>query len=78
MKDSTKRRGFIGKALVLMGALFASGTADKMAFAKQGRRGGATHAQGAGWGGSAVFSPKRTKFKPSYMRDPQWRAKRNK
>jgi len=70
--QSTRKRSFIGKALVLVSALFASGAVDKKAFATAG---GPRHAQGTGWGGSAIFSPKRSKFK-GFMRDPQYRAKR--
>jgi len=66
--QSTRKRSFIGKALVLLGALFASGAVNKAAFANEGAKHTQTHASGAGWGASAVFAPKRTKFK-GYMRD---------
>jgi len=63
--DSTRKRSFIGKALVLIGALFASVSIDKAALSKGNR---SNHAMGAGWGGGAVYTPKRTKFK-GYMRN---------
>lgn len=65
--QSTRKRSFIGKALVLVGALFASGAVNKHEVAREARK-GSGYAQGSGWGGSAVFSPKRTKFK-GYMRN---------
>ena len=65
--DSTRKRSFIGKALVLVAALFASGTVNKHEVAKEHRR-GSRYASGTGWGGSAIFSPKRGKFK-GYMRN---------
>lgn len=76
MSKSTQRRSVIGRTLVLLGAMFASGSADKKVFAG-GQKSKAQYAAGTGWGGGAVYTPKRKKFR-GYMRDPQWRAKRNK
>ena len=70
-KDSTKRRSFLGTALVLLASAFHLGANTKALTTAN------THTPGMGWGGGAVYSPKRTKFK-GYMRDPQYRAKRNK
>lgn len=63
--QSTRKRSFIGKALVLVGALFASGAVNKASFAGERSPG---HAMGTGWGGGAVYAPKRGKFK-GYMRN---------
>ena len=65
--DSTRKRSFLGKALVLVGALFASGAVNKHEIAAAGVKSGPRYASGQGWGGSAVYSPRRGKFK-GYMR----------
>lgn len=62
-----EKKSIIRKALVLAGALFASGAADKKVFAGE-HKSKNQYAMGTGWGGAAVFSPKRTKFK-GYMRN---------
>ena len=71
MKGSTQRRSVIGRTLVLIGALFASGVADKKEFAGQHK---SNHTPGMGWGSSAIFSPKRTKHK-GFMRSEAYKKK---
>jgi hypothetical protein len=63
--DSTKKRSFIGKALVLVAALFASGAANKATLAAENR---SRYAMGTGWGSGAIYAPKRKKFK-GYLRN---------
>lgn len=72
MKDSTKRRSFLGKTLVLLGAMFAIG-ADKKVLASENRS-KTQHASGMGWGGGAVYSPPRGKFK-GFMRSDAYKKK---
>ena len=64
MSKSTQRRSILARTLVLVAGLFASGAADKKAFATSGQG----HASGPGWGSGAVYSPKRGAFK-GYMRN---------
>jgi len=73
MKDSTKRRSVVGRTLMLIGAMFAAGAADKKTF--RGTHSGTSAHGNLGWGGSAVYSPTRSKHK-GFMRDPEYRAKR--
>ena len=60
-----EKKSFIRKALVLVASMFAVGAADKGAFAAENH---SRYAMGTGWGGGAVYSPKRGKFK-GYMRN---------
>ncbi len=73
MSKSTQRRSVLARTFVLIGAMLAAGAVEKKVFAGERK---SQYTSGTGWGGGAVYSPKRVKFKPSYMRDPQYRAKR--
>lgn len=64
MSKSTQRRSILARTLVLVAGLFASGAANKTVAVGTS----AGYASGTGWGGGAVYSPKRTKFK-GYMRN---------
>jgi hypothetical protein len=68
--DSTKKRSFFSKVLVLAASLFAVGAVDKATLAREGAKHTQGHASGTGWGSGAVYAPKRKKFK-GYLRIPQ-------
>jgi hypothetical protein len=68
-----ERKSVLRKALVLVGSLFAAGAADKKVFAQE-QKSKHQYAMGTGWGGGAVFSPKRTKFK-GFMRSTAYKKK---
>ena len=63
MKNSTKRRSVLARTLVLLTSMFSGNLKDT-----SGKNVSPRYASGTGWGGGAVFSPKRTKFK-GYMRN---------
>jgi hypothetical protein len=66
--DSTKKRSFFSKVLVLAASLFAVGAVDKATLAREGAKHTQGHASGTGWGSGAIYAPKRKKFK-GYLRN---------
>jgi hypothetical protein len=75
MSRNTQKRSMVASFFVMVAAMAGGLLKTSSGKAIQsGRK--STHASGMGRNSGAIHSPKRTKFKPSYMRDPQYRAKR--
>jgi hypothetical protein len=65
--DSTKKRSFFSKVLVLAASLFAVGAVDKATLAREGAKHTQGHASGTGWGSGAIYAPKRKNSKGIYV-----------